>query len=146
MVAGDAGSSLVTVSVADLAPKLVGAKRIGIARESPGPIVSGYANTCGTRNSAEVDVISVTVSVHLPLLQRTSGSSAKEPTQVLAKFPVLAMTRLNLGARATPETAILCGPFGSSLMTVTIAFLGPNVVGAKRITTSVESPGPTSSG
>src|SRR5512133_3541188 len=55
-VRGPAGSSLVTVNVADFAPKLVGSKRICTSAEAPAAMTMGYTTTWGTRNSAEDEV------------------------------------------------------------------------------------------
>jgi len=66
MVRGPAGSSLSTVIVANLRPKLIGSKQMGIDRESPAPTNSGKDSTCGTKNSAEEEVIPLTDRVLLP--------------------------------------------------------------------------------
>ncbi len=63
-VFGPDGSSLVTVMVADFAPKLDGASRMGIATAVPGAIWIGYAVTPGTTNSLADEAMPVTVSVH----------------------------------------------------------------------------------
>ena len=124
-LAGLAGSSLSTVMVADLAPKLRGSKRMGTASEFPGAIVIGYESTSGTRNSGELDVIAVMVSVQPPLLVTISGSSTKPPTQAFPKLPVFAMIRLAVGAGAVPDTKTMFGPDGSLLMTVIVPPCGP---------------------
>ena len=63
---GTAGSLLVTVIVAVLAPWLVGAKRIGAGSESPAPTPSGSAITSGTTKSAVDELIPVTRSRAFP--------------------------------------------------------------------------------
>src|ERR1700722_15040199 len=143
MLSGPVGSSLLTVIVAVLEPKLTGSKRMGIGRELPGPIVIGYDNASGTMNSPADEVIPVTVSVHLPLLVKTSGLSSKQPTQTLPKFPVLAIIRFNLGAGASPETLTTCGEAGSLLVIVIVPGCSPTLVGAKRIGISIASPTPS---
>ena len=86
-------------------------------------------------------------SAHLPLLVTISGSSANEPTQTSPKLPAFAMIRFALGAARTPETATTCGPAGSLLRMVIAPAFGPSGAdGWKRMTTSIESPGPTRRG
>jgi hypothetical protein len=92
------GSLLNTVSVADLGPKLVGAKRMGNGREAPPPGVNGNDKTCGTRNSPEDDVMPVTKRGQLPPLFKSSGSTTKEPTQTLPRLPEFAIARFSRGA------------------------------------------------
>src|SRR3954451_23671406 len=110
-----AGSSLSTSIVAAFAPAETGANRIGTSSESPAPIASGYAATCGARNSGDDELIPVTVSVHLPLLARTSASSRNDPIQTGPKSPLSAITVLSRGAGATPDPAPVRGPPGSLL-------------------------------
>src|SRR5437763_1478654 len=65
IIRGPAGSSLLTVTVADLGPKLDGWNRIGTCRESPPSMANGYDSTWGMRNSPEEEKMLVTDSVHL---------------------------------------------------------------------------------
>src|SRR5580693_5659745 len=123
------GSLLVTVIVALVGPIAVGSKRIGTARESPAAMVRGYDSTSGTWNSPGPTAMLVTESVHLPLLFRINGSSAKDPRQTLPKRPLLARIRLNRGGGQLPETAILCGPDGSLLNTVIVPLTTPKLPG-----------------
>jgi hypothetical protein len=73
MVCGEAGSLLVTVITPAVGPKLVGAKRVGKASESPGPINNGNDRTSGARNAADDDVTADTVTGQWPLLLSKSG-------------------------------------------------------------------------
>ena len=98
----------------------------------------------GAANSAVEEAIPVTEREHLPLLLRTNGSSANEPTQTLPKKPLLAITRLSRGGGHSPETAILCGPAGSLLKTVTVPAVTPCAVGSNRITDISGFTGPDS--
>src|SRR4051794_1066232 len=86
-VRGPAGSSLVTVIVADLGPKLVGWRRIGTCREPPASTLSGYDKMLGTRNSAEEEVMPVIVSVQCPLLLKDIISSTKDAMHAFPKLP-----------------------------------------------------------
>ena len=61
--------------------------------------------TSGGRNSGDDELMPVTVSVHFPLLSRTSGRSRNDPMQTLPKLPVSAMTTLSRGDGAKPETS-----------------------------------------
>ena len=121
--------------------------RIGSGSASPGPTVIGNDDTCGARKSAELDAIAVIDSAHLPLFVTISGSSANAPTHTSPKLPAFAMIRFALGAARTPETGTAWGPPGALLTIVITPAFGPSGgVGWKRMTTSSESPGPTSRG
>src|SRR5208283_1260673 len=148
IVCEPAGSSLVTVRIADLPPKLAGSKRMGTGRKFPAPMLIGNDNTSGARNSPEDEVMPVTESVHFPLLLKISGSSAKEPTHTFPKFPLSAISRTRRGATAVPVTVIVCGLKRSLLKIVIVAVFagGARLPGWNRITTSMDPPGLTTSG
>src|ERR1700722_6343267 len=115
---------------------------MGIGNESPAPTLRGYDRTCGARKSVAVDVMPVIDIAHLPPLFRISGSALKEPTQTLPNLPFSAISRFRRGGVSPPAPGILCGPDGSSLITVSVAVFRPAApVGSKRITTSVDPPG-----
>src|SRR5271167_1740642 len=141
-VCGLPGSLLVTVIVPAAGPKPVGAKRIGSASESPGPITSGKDSTSGAWNGA-VAVIANTVTGQWPLLLSTSGLSANRPTQTLPKLPLSAIAMLRRGAGASPRTRTICGEAGSLLKMVIVPAFSPSASGAKRIGMSIESPTPS---
>ncbi len=83
----------------------------------------------------------VTVSVHFPLLLRTSGSSRNDPTQTSPKLPLSAKTTLSRGGGAKPDTDSVCGLLASLLNTLIVAACAPRLEGSKRRTTSSDSPG-----
>ena len=80
------------------------------------------------------------------LLFKISGSSLKEPTQTLPKWPLSAIIRLNREVCASPDTPILCGLAGSLLVTVMVADGVPGPPGSKRRGIERESPAPRAKG
>jgi hypothetical protein len=129
IVAGLAGSLLITVIVPETGPKPVGWNRIGTVSEPPAAMFNGYDSTSGTRNAVEFDVIASIVNVHLPLLFNTSGSSAKCPTQTFPKFPVSARIRFSFGVGALPDTATMLGLVGSLLKILIVPAKAPGPKG-----------------
>src|SRR5580658_9465986 len=90
------------VSVAPLAPRLVGWKRITMSMASPGPIASGYEATDGRTKAADDDVMSDISRRLNPVLLMVRIWSAKEFRQTRPKSPapVSAVTMLGAGASA----------------------------------------------
>jgi hypothetical protein len=131
-VRGPAGLLLSTVRVATLAPKLVGANRMGNGRDVPGAIVIGHARASGTTKSPSEDDIPVTVSVHSPLSLRIKGPSTNEPTQTLPKSPAFARISASFGASALPEMFTIGGLAGSLLVISIVPNCGPKLAGRNR--------------
>src|SRR5665213_2015057 len=134
------GSLLETLSVADFAPRLVGAKRIGSGRAVPGAMMSGYERTSGTRKSVSEEVMLATERGHFPPLLRTRGSSLNAPTHTGPKSPVSAIARSSRGVTASPDTSTTCGLDGSLLTMVILPDFAPALPGWNRIVTSIELP------
>ena len=82
----------------------------------------------------------VTVNGQWLVLLSSRFSSVELPTQVFANVPALARIRLRCGAGHSPETSMVWGPDGSSLMIVTVPGFRPWLRGRKRMTRSIESP------
>ena len=68
-----AGSSVSTLIVADAAPRLDGAKRIGNGSAVPGATLSGYASTSGATNALEDELMSLIVSMQSPAFATSRG-------------------------------------------------------------------------
>src|ERR1700730_7884805 len=139
-VPGPQGSLLNPVIVPDCGPRDVGAKRMGTSIAAPGAMVKGNAITLGTRNSADDEVMAVTVRTQLPAFVRVNGLSADPSRQTLPKLPAPAIIVTSLGAGAVPETGIALGLVRSSLVTVIDPTFAPKLVGMKRIGTSIDVP------
>src|ERR1035437_1084971 len=115
IVAGLAGSLLVTVTVAEAGPRLAGWNRMGTLIALPASIVSGKDSTSGSRKLPAEEVIAVTESVQPPLLESSNGSSTNEPTQHGPKLPLSAIASASRCAGAKPETGTVAGLAGSLL-------------------------------
>src|ERR1700704_1348247 len=82
----------------------------------------------------------VTLRVHSPVLQIDSVRSAQHPA--FTPPNVVEPATVSLPAGASPETLMLVGLAGSSLVTVIVAAFAPKPSGLNRIGTGRASPGP----
>src|SRR5262245_27793529 len=105
---------------------------MGTATVSPASTVSGKFSTCANWNSAEDEVIPLTISGQEPLLLSVISASRNfgELAQTSPKLPVSAMTVTARGAPTlTLEVTCTDGKLGSLLATVNVAVLGPGELG-----------------
>src|SRR5688500_7050513 len=86
----------------------------------------------------------VTCNLQSPVLQMDMVRSAVQQALTPPKHsdPVIA----SLPEGALPETSIVCGLAGSSLITLSVANLGPKLSGSKRMGTGREFPAPMVTG
>src|SRR5262245_36757617 len=139
---GVIGSLLIIVSVAiriGSTVKPIGMNWIVTSRVDPGGPTRGKGTTPTTLNSAELEVILLTIRSHSPLLPMVSVLLFTPPGQVLSKTTG-SLTTMVAGGELPETGTTLAGLSGSLLLMVMLADLAPTLVGRKRIGICSESP------
>src|SRR5262245_4554247 len=123
----------------------MGMNWIVTSRVSPGGMTSGNGTTPMTLNSAELEVMPVTIRSQLPLLPMVNVLLFMPPGQVLSKV-IGSLTTMTGCPPCALNVRMTAGLTGSLELTVNVVVLLPALVGVKRASNGKQKSGLTITG